>query len=99
MRLHVCYGTFGTGERHACRRAHDALAAAGYALDVVRTYGCYRTDPLSRSRHEVKRPTGNYTVPTLVLDDGTAIDGSSNNLVRAEANPSPLAEQRQPMPR
>jgi hypothetical protein len=99
MRLYVCEGTFGTGARHACRRAHDVLAAAGYAPKSVRTYGCYRTDPLFRGRREVKRLTGTYNVPTLVLDHGTVIDGSPSILAWAEANPSLLAEQRQLTPR
>lgn len=99
MRLYVCYGTFGAVERHACARAHHALEAAGHAPEVVRTFGCYGTDPLFRGRREVKRLTGDYKVPTLVLDDGTVIDGSSNILAWAEANPSPIAEQRRARPR
>ena len=42
----------------------------------MRTFGCYGTDPLFRGRREVKRLTGNYNVPTMVLDDGMVIDGS-----------------------
>jgi hypothetical protein len=45
---------------------------------VVKTRGCYLTDPLFSGRREVKRLTGNYKVPTLELDDGTIIDGSQN---------------------
>ena len=30
VELHVCYGTFGTSERHPCKKAHKALSDAGY---------------------------------------------------------------------
>ena len=86
MELHVCYGTFGTPERHPCKKAHDALTRAGYAPQVVRTGGCYRTDPLWKARRRIKRLTGNYKVPTLFLHDGTIVDGTANIVVWAEAN-------------
>jgi glutathione S-transferase-like protein len=38
-------------------------------------------------RRKVKRLTGNYEVPTLVLDDGTVIDGSREIEDWARANP------------
>jgi hypothetical protein len=78
MRLYVCYGTFGSAKRHACARAYYALAEAGHAPEVVKTYGCYGTDRFFRGRRGVRRLTGNLQVPTLVLDDGTVIDGSKN---------------------
>jgi glutathione S-transferase-like protein len=86
MRLYVCYGTFGGAERHPCAKAHEALHAAGYSPELVRTYGCYGTDPLFPGRRTVKRLTGNYKVPTLELDDGTVVDGSDNIVAWAEAN-------------
>jgi glutathione S-transferase len=88
MRLYVCYGTFGPAERHACARAHHALAEAGHAPEVVRTYGCYGTDRFFKGRREVRRLTGNLKVPTLVLDDGTVIDDSKNIAAWAAANPA-----------
>ncbi len=87
MRLFVCYGTFGPSERHACARAYKALEAAGHRPKLVKTYGCYGTDRLFKGRHEVKRLTGNYKVPTLVLDDGTVIDESKNIVAWARATP------------
>jgi len=42
----------------------------------VRTYGCL-ANAAFKGRREVKRLTGNHEVPTLVLDDGTVIDGSA----------------------
>ena len=91
MRLYVCYGTFGPADRHACARAHKALRAAGYEPEVARTFGCYGTDRLFRGRREVRRLTGNYKVPTLVLDDRTVIDGSGAIAAWAAANPGRAA--------
>jgi len=87
MKLYVCYGTFGPPEKHFCGKAYSALVAAGHEPDVERTYGCFRTDPLFPGRRKVKRLTGNYKVPTLVLDDDTIIDGSESIVAWAEANP------------
>jgi hypothetical protein len=88
LRLYVCYGTFGPSERHACARAHRALQSAGHDVEVVRTYGCYGTDRLFAGRREVRRLTGSYTVPTLVLGDGTVIDGSQAIVGWAASNPA-----------
>jgi hypothetical protein len=85
--LHVCYGTFGTPARHPCKKAHKALCDAGYEPHVVRTGGCYRTDPLWSGRRAIKRLTGNYKVPTLFLDDGMIVDGTANIVAWAEGNP------------
>ena len=41
----------------------------------LKTCGCV-ADSVFPGRREVKRLTGNHEVPTLVLDDGTIIDGS-----------------------
>ncbi|HXP98467.1 MAG TPA: glutathione S-transferase N-terminal domain-containing protein, partial [Solirubrobacteraceae bacterium] len=86
VKLYVCYGTFGPGTRHPCARAHRALVAAGYTPEVIRTYGCYGTDRLFRGRCAVKRLTGNYKVPTLVLDDDTVVDESDKIVAWAEAH-------------
>lgn len=88
VKLHVCYGTFGTAERHPCKKAHTALRDAGYEPQIVRTGGCYRSDPLWPGRRSIKRLTGTYKVPTLFLDDGTIIDGSSNIVAWAAASPA-----------
>lgn len=87
MKLYVCYGTFGTPARHACAKAHRALLDAGHSPAVVKTYGCFSTDPLWPGRRTVEHLTGNYKVPTLVLDDGTVIDESSNIAAWAQRNP------------
>ena len=88
VRLYVCYGTFGPADHHACARAYKALEAGGHKPEVVRTYGCYGTDRLFPGRREIKRLTGTYKVPTLVLDDDTIIDESQNIVAWAIANPT-----------
>jgi glutathione S-transferase-like protein len=87
VKLYVCWGTFGTAEHHACARAYQALVGSGHEPEVVRTGGCYRTDPIFPRRRLVKQLTGSYKVPTLVLDGGTVVDGSQNIADWAEANP------------
>ena len=86
MTLYVCWGTFRTQRGHPCGDAHHALVTAGYEPEVVKSGGCYRTDPLFPGRREVNRLTGNYKVPTLVFDDGTIIDGSRNIIEWARGN-------------
>jgi glutathione S-transferase len=57
---------------------------------VVRSYGLGvlpRIFNLTPGRREVERLTGNRMVPTLVLDDGTVIDGSQKIIDWAVANP------------
>jgi hypothetical protein len=93
VKLYTCYGTFKSRkpEGHPCREAHQALIAAGYQPQVVRTGGCV-LNPAFPGRRHVYRLTGNYRVPTLVLDDGTVIDGTQNIIVWAAANPQPKNE-------
>ena len=86
MTLYVCWGTFRTKKGHPCGEVHQSLTDAGHDPDVVKTGGCYRTDPFFPGRREVKRLTGNYKVPTLVLDNGTIIDGSQNIIEWARTN-------------
>jgi len=88
VKLYTCYGTFKSRkpEGHPCRDAHQALVGAGYKPEVVRTGGCV-LNPAFPGRREVRRLTGNYQVPTLVLDDGTVVDGTQNIVEWAAANP------------
>ena len=92
MKLYVCWGTFPTPRPggHPCKNAHDALAAAGHAPEVVKAYGL---GPIPAAlngprRAEVKRLSGNPWVPILVLDDGTVVDGSKAITAWAAANPA-----------
>jgi glutathione S-transferase len=56
---------------------------------VIRTYGCYGTDRFFPGRRAIKRLTGNYKVPTLVLDDGTVIDESQRIVDWAQQQAAP----------
>lgn len=87
LKLYVCYGTLGDS-RHPCGKAHKALQAAGHDPDLVRTYGCYGTDRFFKGRRAIKELTGNYKVPTLVLDDETVIDESEKIVDWAAFNPA-----------
>jgi glutaredoxin len=88
MVLYVCWGVFQTKKGHPCGSAYEALNSAGYEPEVVKTGGCYRTDPLFPGRRKVRQLTGNYKVPTLVLDDETIVDGSERIIEWARANPA-----------
>ena len=87
MDLYVCYGTLGPANHHPCARAYRALISAGHQPKVIRTYGCYGTDRFFRGRRAIKTLTGNYKVPTLVLDDGAVVDGSENIVTWATQHP------------
>src|SRR5215218_4509156 len=96
MKLYVCWGTFPVPwprrdaswrpRAHPCKRAHDALTDAGYAPEVVRTYGFAAWPDITRGRKEVKRLTRDSYVPVLVLDDGEVIPDSKNIVAWAQAN-------------
>ena len=94
MKLFVCYGTFTRTPRpggHPCGNAHHALREAGHDPKVVRTYGLGvlpKIFNLTPGRREVERLSGNRMVPTLLLDDGTVIDGSEQIVDWALANPA-----------
>lgn len=93
MKLYICYGTFPTPRPggHPCRNAHKALREAGHDPELVRSYGLGVLPDafnLTPGRREVKELTGNTWVPTLVLDDGTVIDGSHEIVEWADANPA-----------
>jgi glutathione S-transferase len=101
MRLFVCWGTFPVPwprrgaswkpSAHPCKKAHDALQAAGYSPEVVRVYGFGQLPDLTPGRREVKRLTGASFVPVLVLDDGRVITDSADIADWAEQNPADAA--------
>lgn len=93
MKLYVCWGTFPSPRPggHPCRNAFEALQAAGHEPEVVKSYGLGVLPGAfnnTAGRREVKELTGSYWVPTLVLDDGTVIDGSHEIADWAAANPA-----------
>ena len=73
--------------RAPCKKAYDALKAAGHSPEVVKAYGFAALPDITRARKEVKRLTGESFVPVLVLDDGQAIRDSSNIVDWARQNP------------
>lgn len=95
MKLYVCYGTWKPAPRpggHACGTAYHALKDAGHEPEVELTYGLGLApgfvNDLSPGRREVKRLTGSYWVPVLVLDTGEVIQGSREIAKWAKANPA-----------
>jgi glutathione S-transferase len=93
MKLYVCWGTFPTPRPggHPCANAFHALKGAGHDPELVKSYGwAVLPEGLNgtRGRREVKELTGNNWVPTLVLDDGTVVDGSQAIGEWAAANPA-----------
>jgi len=94
MKLYVCYGTFTKTPRpggHPCGNAHSALREAGHRPEVIRSYGLGMLPEAlnrTRGRKRVKELTGNLMVPTLELDDGTAVDGSEAIIEWARSHPA-----------
>jgi hypothetical protein len=93
MKLYICYGNFRSPRPggHPCRNANEALKDAGYRPEVVKSYGLGMLPGLfnqTKGRREVKKLTGNYMVPVLVLDDATVIQGSHEIVDWAQAHPA-----------
>ena len=98
MKLYVCWGTFpvpwprkGASWRpaaHPCRRAFDALVAAGYTPEVAKTYSFGSLPAITPGRREVKRLTGQRLVPVLVLDSGEVVHESQNIVDWAAEHPA-----------
>ena len=94
MKLYVCYGTFTTTPRsggHPCGNANRALREAGHDPEIVKSYGLGVLPAFfnqTSGRKEVKRLTGNYSVPALVLDDGEVVQGSEEIVAWAQAHPA-----------
>jgi hypothetical protein len=81
MKLYVCWGTFPTPRPggHPCRNAYKALMRAGHDPELVRSYGLAMLPAAfnqTSGRRAVQELSGNRWVPTLLLDDGTVVDGS-----------------------
>jgi Glutathione S-transferase, N-terminal domain len=70
------------------RKGAQSPHRAGHRPVTIRTYGCYGTDRFFPGRRKIRDLTGNYKVPTLILDDGTIIDSSDRIAAWAEANPN-----------
>ena len=98
MRLYVCWGTFPVPwprrgdtwrpQAHPCKRAHDALEAAGHHPEVVKVYGFGQLPDVTPGRRRVKQLSGQSFVPVLVLDDGEVVTDSKRIVDWARANPA-----------
>ena len=93
MELFVCWGTFTRTPRpggHPCGNAYHALKDAGHDPEVKRAYGLGPLPGIlaTPGRREVEKLTGNRWVPTLVLDEGTVVDGSHEIIAWAKAHPA-----------
>jgi glutaredoxin len=94
VKLYVC----GAGAKHGwaghpCGKASDALDHAGYEYEVEKVRG-FKNVPFSLRpgmRDHIVELTGSPSVPVLVLDDGTAIGGTSEIVDWARANPAGAA--------
>jgi hypothetical protein len=93
VKLYVCWGTFPTVRPggHPCANAYHALKRAGHEPEVIKSYGFAPLPAIfnaTSGRREVQRLTGNRWVPTLVLDDGSVVDGSKEIVNWAQRNPA-----------
>jgi hypothetical protein len=94
MELFVCWGTFTHTPRpggHPCGNAYHALKEAGHDPKVKRSYGFAPLGGIfnaTSGRRKVQELTGNRWVPTLLLDDGTVVDGSHEIIDWARGHPA-----------
>ncbi|TMK27315.1 MAG: hypothetical protein E6G62_00340 [Actinobacteria bacterium] len=75
--LFVCHGDDAGPRMHPCRRAQEALRAAGIEYEkVIAAHGSPL--PLLRkgSREELRAATGSTKLPALKLPDGTVLTHS-----------------------
>jgi glutathione S-transferase len=88
--LFVCHGDDGGPRMHPCRRAQEALRAAGIEYDkVVAAHGSPFPFMRKGSREELRDATGATKLPALKLPDGTVITHSRGIL-------SWIAQQKRP---
>jgi glutathione S-transferase len=72
--LYVCHGDDGGPRLHPCRRAQEALRAAGIEYDkVVAAHGSPFPFLRRGSREELRAATGATKLPALKLPDGSVI--------------------------
>jgi hypothetical protein len=90
MKLYVCWGTFPTPRPggHPCRNAYEALCAAGYEPEVVKSYGFGPLPNVTAGRKEVQRLTDQSWVPILVTDEGQVIEDSKRIAAWAREHPA-----------
>lgn len=87
LTLYVCHIDEGGPKPHACRRAHEALRAAGHSYEKVifdrgHLFGLFTKG----RRPKLKELSGQEKLPVLQLPDGTTIAGSSNIIAWVKTN-------------
>ncbi|MGA9858341.1 MAG: glutathione S-transferase N-terminal domain-containing protein [Solirubrobacteraceae bacterium] len=90
--LYVCHGDDGGPRVHPCRRAQEALRAAGIDYDkVIAAHGSPIPFLRKGSREELKAATGSEKLPALQLPDGTVITPSRAIIAWASSRIDPGA--------
>ncbi len=87
MILYVCHIDEGGPRPHACRRAQNALRAAGHDFEKIvfgrgKLFGLFTTG----TRPELKAISGQEQLPVLRLTDDTTVNGSASIIAWAKAN-------------
>jgi predicted enzyme related to lactoylglutathione lyase len=87
LTLYVCHIDDGGPKTHACRRAHEALRAAGHEYDrVIFDGGAPSGQPGTVRRPKLREISGQEELPVLQLPGGRTIAGSSNIVDWAREN-------------
>lgn len=75
--LYVCHGDEGGPKMHPCRRAQEALRAAGIPYEkVIAGHGSPIPFLRKGSREELRQATGETKLPALKLPDGRVLTHS-----------------------
>jgi predicted enzyme related to lactoylglutathione lyase len=87
LTLYTCHIDDRGPKPHACRRAHEALRAAGHDYETVvfghgHRFGAFTTG----RRPRLKEISGQEKLPVLQWPDGTTIAGSANIVAWARSN-------------
>ena len=87
--LYVCHGDDGGPRMHPCRRAQEALRAAGVDYEkVIAAHGSPIPFLRKGSREELRAATGDTKLPTLKLADGTVLKNGRAIIAWAGQQPS-----------
>jgi predicted enzyme related to lactoylglutathione lyase len=87
LTLYVCHIDEGGPRPHACRRAQEALRAAGHDYEKVIFARGHLFGLFTKGRRpELKRISGQEQLPVLQLRDGMTIAGGSSIVAWARSN-------------
>ncbi len=92
LTLYVCHIDEGGPKPHACRRAQNALRSAGHDFEKIVYAKGHPFGLFTKGRRpELKAMSGQEQLPVLQLPDGSTVNGGSNIVAWAKANPSAAA--------